>query len=122
MIVYRFGKLREVARERGEDLDRFSRFVLFYQDQSPDEATLGVLRLLREILIDPLKGLSGLALLQESVDILKLVRAHRQRGNYQGEKRNRKPRGGPSHEIHCAILFLSRGAHLILSISSQNLQ
>jgi len=33
-----------------------------------------------------LEGSSVLALLQEAVDILKLVRAHRQRGNYQGEK------------------------------------
>src|SRR5207248_1642360 len=43
---YRARQLWVVARECGEDLDRFRRFVLFYQDQSLDEAALGVLRLL----------------------------------------------------------------------------
>ena len=54
----------------------------------------------------------------EAVDILKLVRARRRRGNRESEKQNREPRVRPSDEIHCAILFSSRGAHLILSRSS----
>jgi len=44
---------------------------------------------LHEILIDSLKGLSVLALLQEAVDVLKLVRARGRRGEYQREKQNR---------------------------------
>jgi hypothetical protein len=43
---------------------------------------------LHEILIDSLKGLSMMALLQEAIDILKLVRARGRRGEYQREKQH----------------------------------
>jgi len=48
---------------------------LLGEDQSLLEASLSVARILREIPIDSLEGLSVLALLQEVIDILKLVRA-----------------------------------------------
>jgi len=71
-----------------KNLDRLRNLILLGEDQSLLEASLSVARILREIPIDSLEGLSVLALLQEVIDILKLVRARGRRGEYQREKQD----------------------------------
>src|SRR5262245_49059943 len=104
-VVVGLGQLRIVPRQRGENVDRFRRLVLLREDQPFGETSVGIARLLREILVDALERLRVLALLEKAVDVLELVGVRERREQDPGKKKNDEPRGEAGGEGHCAILF-----------------